>query len=128
MRQSSARTVHLVHPHPVAWKAVIVPIAEELDVALVPYSEWLGALAKCASEGSADEVDAMCANPAVLLLDFFRIQGSARPQSGSNEGMRLSTAKAERASEELARMPELTSDDARLWVAAWRASGFLPAK
>lgn len=128
MRKSSARTLHLVHPRPAAWKVIIVPIAQELDVPLVSYSEWLAALEKFAAEGSADEVDAMRANPALRLLDFFRAQGSARSKSGSEQSVRLSTVKAERESEELTRMLELTSDDARRWVAAWRASGFLPTK
>ncbi|PIL27162.1 hypothetical protein GSI_10304 [Ganoderma sinense ZZ0214-1] len=121
MRKSTPRTLHLVHPRPVAWKAIIAPIAEALDVPRVPYSQWLAALEKGAAEGSSDEVDAMRANPALRLLDFFRTQ--SRSNAG---GMRLSTAKAEQASEELARMRELTPDDARRWVAAWRASGFLP--
>ena len=121
MRKSTARTLHLVHPRPVPWKAIITPIAEELDVPLVPYSQWLTALEKCAAEGSTDEVDAMRANPALRLLDFFHAQ------SRSNGGARLSTAKAEQASEELARMPELTREDTMRCVAAWKASGFLPA-
>ncbi|KAM5543840.1 hypothetical protein V8D89_002457 [Ganoderma adspersum] len=121
MRKSSARTLHLVHPRPVAWKAIIAPISEELDVPLVPYSQWLAALEKCAAEGSRDEVDTMRTNPALRLLDFFRVQ------SGSNGGARLSSAKAQQTSEELAQMPELTRDDTKRWVAAWRASGFLPA-
>ena len=121
MRNSTARTLHLVHPRPIAWKAIIAPIAEDLDVPLVPYSQWLASLEKWAAEGSTDEVDAMRANPALRLLDFFRAQ------SGSDGVARLSTAKAEQASEELAKMSELTREDAKRWVAAWRASGFLPA-
>ncbi|KAI1792211.1 acetyl-CoA synthetase-like protein [Ganoderma leucocontextum] len=121
MRKSSARTLHLVHPRPVAWKAIIAPIAQELDVPLVPYSEWLAALERGAAEGSTDEVDAMRVNPALRLLDFFRAQGAARSETGgSYQAVRL-------ASEELARMPELKAEDAERWVAAWRASGFLPA-
>lgn len=124
MRRSSARTLHLVHPRPVPWKAIIAPIAEELGVPLVPHTEWLAALEQCAVEGdSADQVDvdAMRENPALRLLDFFRAQGG-----GVGSGAHLSTAEAEQISEELARMPELTPGDARRWVAAWRASGFLP--
>ncbi|KAM5543804.1 hypothetical protein V8D89_002421 [Ganoderma adspersum] len=123
MRKSTARTLHLVHPRPVPWKTIIAPIAEELGVLLVPYSEWLTGLEQCAAEGSAGEVDAMRANPALRLLDFFRAQGTAC----SEPGVRLSTTRAEQSSGELARMPELTPEDAKRWVAAWRASGFLPA-
>ena len=100
------------------------PIAQELGVPLVPYSEWLSKLEASSGEGSADEVDGMRANPALRLLDFFRGQ---RAGGRSNASPGLSTAKAEEASKELAHMAELSREDAKKWVAAWRASGFLPA-
>ena len=101
------------------------PIASELGVPLVSYSEWLSKLEECAGEGSADEVDGMRANPALRLLDFFRAQ---RDGGRSNPIPRLSTTEAEKASQELALMQELSKEDAKRWVAAWRVSGFLLAQ
>ena len=100
------------------------PIASELGVPLVSYSEWLSKLEECAGEGSADEVDGMRANPALRLLDFFRAQHDS---GNSNPKPRLSTAEAEKASQELAHMRELSEEDAKRWIAAWHVSGFLSA-
>ncbi|TBU38867.1 acetyl-CoA synthetase-like protein [Dichomitus squalens] len=122
MRKSSSAILHLVHPRPIEWKAIVIPMAKELGVPLVPYSEWLSELEKGAGEGSANEVDAMRTNPALRLLDFFRAQ-----RDSNRSDTRLSTAKAELASEELAHMCQLGSEDAMRWITAWRASGFLPA-
>lgn len=122
MRKSSSPFLHLVHPRPVKSKAIMEPIASELGVPLVPYPEWLSKLEECARDGSADEVDGMRANPALRLLDFFRAQHDG---GSSNPRPRSSTAKAEKASQELARMRELSEEDAKRWVATWHVSGFL---
>ena len=124
MRKSSSPVLHLVHPRPIEPKAIMEPIATELGVALVPYSEWLSKLEESSEQESADEVDAMQRNPALQLLDFFRAQ-RGRGRSGLTP--RLSTTEAEKAFKELIRMRELGSKDAKRWIAAWRASGFLPA-
>ena len=124
MRRSPEPFLHLVHPRPVNSKAIMEPIASELGVPLVSYPEWLSKLEECAREGSADEVDGMRANPALRLLDFFRAHHDG---GSSNPGPRLSTAEAERASQELELMRELSEEDAKRWVAAWHVSGFLSA-
>ena len=124
MRNSSSPILHLVHPRPVEWTTIILPISEELGVPLVSYSQWLTELEK-GGEGSIAEADAMRANPALGLLDLFRArQDGGLPASIS----RPSTVRAEETSKELANMPELGLEDAKRWVAAWRASGFLPSR
>ncbi|KAI0719505.1 acetyl-CoA synthetase-like protein [Cerioporus squamosus] len=127
MRNSPAPILHLVHPRPVAWHILVAAIAEELGVPLAPYASWLAALEKSAGEVSGEgDVDAMRDNPALRLLDFFRNRAEAREGREPLGMPLLSTEKARSVSETLAGMPELSEADARRWVAAWRASGFLP--
>ncbi|RPD56588.1 acetyl-CoA synthetase-like protein [Lentinus tigrinus ALCF2SS1-7] len=128
MRNSTSPILHLVHPRPVSWHALITPIAEELRVPLVPYSTWLSALERSAADGFAAnaEVDAMRQNPALRLLEFFRGQTVSAEKEAMGD-VRLSTENAERASPELARLPRLGGDVSVSWVKAWRKSGFLPA-
>ena len=71
--------LHLVHPRPVPFRTLVAPIAAALAVPLVPYAAWLRALEASLAPQAADadsehEVDAMRANPALRLLDFFRAQ------------------------------------------------------
>lgn len=122
MRSSPKSILHLVHPRPISWHDLVVPIAQELGVPLVPYTTWLAALERSA-EGSED---AARENPALRLLDFFRsfAQGNEKPPLGL---WQLATKQAVDASETLLRMPQLEESDVRRWVAAWRTSGFLGA-
>ena len=121
MRSSPEPILHLVHPRPVSLKSLFAPIAEELGVTLVPYGEWLSALEAVAES----DPEAARENPAVRLLAYFR--ATAPTNTKTSRGLyQLDTAKAVAASETLANMPELGEADAKRWVAAWRASGFLP--
>ncbi|TFK81602.1 acetyl-CoA synthetase-like protein [Polyporus arcularius HHB13444] len=110
MRNSTSPILHLVHPRPVSWHTLIAPIAEELRVPLVSYSTWFAALERsaAASEGSAADAE-------------------RSPEKEPLGAVRLSTENAERASDELARLPPLREDISMSWVKAWRKSGFLPA-
>ena len=123
--------LHLVHPRPVPFRTLIAPIAAALSVPLVPYATWLRALEASLADDSDSEVDAMRANPALRLLDFFRAQTSeteGRVLEGKEPMgvVRLATDVGERTSAELARMPPLDAKTSMAWVAAWRKSGFLP--
>ncbi|RPD67101.1 acetyl-CoA synthetase-like protein [Lentinus tigrinus ALCF2SS1-7] len=127
MRDSPAPILHLVHPRPVSWHALIAPIAAELEVPLVPYATWLTALDKSAGESSGEhDVDAMRDNPALRLLDFFRSRGEAREGREPLGMPHLATEKARSVSETLTNMSEVSETDAKRWIGAWRASGFLP--
>ncbi|KAI0758574.1 hypothetical protein BD413DRAFT_618049 [Trametes elegans] len=72
LRHSPEPFVHLVHPQPVPWRAVIAPVGAELGVPLVSHSEWLSALQKSVEAAGTDEVELMKANPALCLLPFYR--------------------------------------------------------
>ena len=127
MRNSPAPILHLVHPRPVPWHTLVAPIAEEFGVPLVPYATWLAALEKCAGESSGErDVDAMRGNPALRLLDFFRNRIEERDGREPLGMPYLATDKARNVSETLAKMSEIGEAEARQWIKAWRASGYLP--
>ncbi|PIL34345.1 hypothetical protein GSI_03120 [Ganoderma sinense ZZ0214-1] len=126
MRHSPEPIVHLVHPRPVSWRSLLEPIAKEVNVPLVPYTQWVSALESSVEQGSAQEVEAMRLNPALRLLSFFKAQSTAMAPEREAMGLAfISTGKAVQVSESLARMPQLDGERAQMWVAAWRKSGFL---
>ena len=122
MRSSPEQILHLVHPRPISWKSLITPIAEELKVTLVPYMEWLTALETVAERDS----EAARENPVLRLLDFFRSSSPSKIMTPLAL-YQLETKNAVGASQTLASMPEIGEADIKRWLAAWQASGFLPA-
>ena len=72
MRNTTAQYLHLSHPRPVPWSAVMGPLAKELALPLVSYQKWFSALRKSGEGLDADrEVEMMRKNPALKILDFF---------------------------------------------------------
>ncbi|KAI0062574.1 acetyl-CoA synthetase-like protein [Artomyces pyxidatus] len=126
LSDSDERTLHLVHSRPVSFTSLVEPIARDLGVPLVPYDEWLRALESSLKDKAVSEVELMQRNPALRLLDFFRTARVGRNWEPVGVA-RLATDKAVRASATLAKkVPSLGEDHVRRWMAAWRASGFLP--
>ena len=74
---------------------------------------------------SEGDVEAMREYPALRLLEFFRSRATAVEGREPLGLVRLSADKAEDVSETLHGMLPLGEDDAKRWVAAWKASGFL---
>lgn len=127
------RVLNLVHPRPVPWSAVMSPIADALQVPLVPFSEWLRRL-----EGSPDTPEAMERNPALKLRAFFaaahaKAQRSAAllksagspTQPEAFTGVTLSTAKAQQQSSVLRQAPQLDPEAALGWLHYWRRQQFV---
>ena len=125
MRHSAEPFLHLIHPQPARWHDVIAPIAELFNVPLVPYEQWISALEKSIEAGSAAEVEAMRQNPALHLLPFFQFAKQAVDGREALGLVALSTEKAIKVSESLGTMPQLDAERAKMWVAAWKRSGFL---
>ncbi|RPD58224.1 acetyl-CoA synthetase-like protein [Lentinus tigrinus ALCF2SS1-7] len=116
MRKSpSGSVLHLVHPRPVPWRTVMAPIAKELGVPMVPFTNWIAAIQQLAS-GDGEEVAQRY--PAVFFLSFFK----RKPVSL----LQLDTRNARAQSGTLDVLDELGEGIARRWVAGWRASEFLP--
>lgn len=126
MRYSTEPILHLVHPHPVAWNKIISPIARALDVPLVPYQAWLSALEQSMGEGPTGQVESMKANPALRILAFFKAQGEAMAPNREAMGLAyLSTGKAVKISRSLAELAPLDEERPKMWLAAWKRSGFI---
>jgi hypothetical protein len=126
MRNASATTLHIAHPHPVAWSAIAEPLSKILNVPLVPYDEWLDALA---SEDAVSEEDVR-SNPAILLLDFFLSGAAAIASFDTPEVLalpRLSIARAKESSDILSsgEVRSVGAGEVGKWLAYWRSSGFL---
>ena len=123
MRNSPHSVLHLIHPKPVPWNSLIRPIAEELQVPLVPYQEWLNALQ--AEIHDTLEIDQLRQNPALRLVEFYK----HAPVNKDREPLGIARLSFEKALEvaPALNMSQLGVEHARRWVAAWRASGFLPS-
>ena len=125
MRDAPYEILHLVHPRPVPWTSIIGPIAQAIGVPLVPFPEWLSALNKSAEDSSISEVEHMCRNPALRLLDFFRHADLDEDREPLGVA-KLSTKNAIKVSNTLnSTMRSLGDRDAIRWVDAWRMSGFI---
>lgn len=131
MRHSDVGYLHLAHPRPVAWSAVMGPLAEQLHLPLVSYDEWLARLTR-SGEGfyhDADsEVEAMRHNPALKILDFFTNLKAAPTASPEAMGLPpLDTSEAQRIAPALSpkKLPKLSGQDAVSWIAYWKKIGFL---
>ncbi|PCH36322.1 hypothetical protein WOLCODRAFT_108541 [Wolfiporia cocos MD-104 SS10] len=132
MRNYTNETVHLIHPKPVSWAAVMGPLAQALRVPLVPFHEWLARLENIAqSEDSQDGKHHGKDKAAVKLLSFFLELQKRRATSTSRESMghlpQAVAEKAKKASKTFGdeNLPTLGAQDVEKWVAYWRKVGFL---
>ncbi|THU95611.1 hypothetical protein K435DRAFT_859397 [Dendrothele bispora CBS 962.96] len=141
--------VHLVHPRPVSWRSLMKEIAQDMNVPLVPYSEWFNRLEVEASSAATvstsvpDSASALVStslspygkNTAISLVDYYRL--GTRPSSefrAPTESMHLepdvSILKATLASQTLAN-PDIVGlgrGDVEYWLEGWRKEGFLPIR
>ncbi|OSD00720.1 acetyl-CoA synthetase-like protein [Trametes coccinea BRFM310] len=112
--------LHLVSPKPVPWNSVFVPIAEELNLPTVPYSEWLEKLEKSAAAASSGPGVGQH-DSAHNLLGFFKSEGMG------GAAVPLSTEKAVRVSKSLAGVRPIGREDALNYVRFWQKVGYLKA-
>ncbi len=124
LRNSDEPILHIAHPKPVSWTAILTTIAADLGVDLVPYSSWLSALERAYPAGDTPDVDKLRENPALRLIDHFRTieVGYGREPLG---GVKMDVSKALREASALD-MPQMTSEWAHRWMFAWKKCGFLP--
>lgn len=104
---------------------MIQAIAEELRVPLVPYQQWLDAL-RGAVLHNAEDVERFRENPALRLLDFY----SNATFGDDKEPLGIAKLDIQKALEVAPslNLPQLGVEHAHSWLAAWRASGFLPPR
>ena len=117
-RDAPQEVLHLVHPDPVPLRDVMRACADELDLPLCSYDQWLAAL----EEFSKDDVDDVAAGqlPALKVLDFFRTM-----RSGGDGVPRVHCDNATRASSALKNAPCLGAGEVKAWISYWKATGFL---
>ena len=129
MRNATASYLHLAHPRPVPWSAVMHPLAQQLGLPVVSYQEWFAALRKSGEGLDADhEVEAMRNNPALKIFDFYTDLMAKQAKPTPVMGMPpMDTREAERSAPALAvtNLPQLSGEDAATWVAYWRRINFL---
>ncbi|KAJ7055851.1 putative aminoadipate reductase [Mycena amicta] len=107
--------VNLVHPKPVAWDAVMGAMARVAQLPLVPIEQWLEQLDRSAKDASAQDMENI---PAIKLLDVLK-------STISSENIQFSTAKAQRISQTMDRLPELCEEDVKRWMRYWSSVGFI---
>ena len=100
------------------------PIAEALNVPLVPYKDWLASLETCATKNRSLEDEGLQQYPALRLLDFFRNVEMHEDREPLGVA-RLDAEKARKESVALCTIPRLTSEWVYRWLNAWRKSGYL---
>lgn len=128
MRRSRTNDIlHLAHPRPVHWHAVMEPVSKYLGLPLVPYDEWYARLEKSAEGLRADsEVELMRKNPALKILEFFGNAKAKMEDSPEAMGLpMLSVTHAEKAAPSLGpeALPQLTGADALRWIEYWKRLG-----
>ncbi|EMD35494.1 hypothetical protein CERSUDRAFT_157295 [Gelatoporia subvermispora B] len=111
--RADQRVVHLIHPRPVPWNAIFSPIAERLNLELVPYPEWIQRL-RIADEAQVDGQQ----SSALALREFFE-------SSVSEADMHLDTTKAVRTSKTLQEIRPLGKEDAMKWLDFWGKVGHI---
>lgn len=124
--------LHLVHPHPVPWAIVIEAFAEELELPIVPYDDWLSMLEESgrvfdASSQTQDSIEQTFEkNPALRLLSFFVGARNRIAEKYEPLGVpKLETGKAQATSVSLRNSRQINGEDVRRWVRYWRSTGFL---
>lgn len=104
--------MHLLSPIPVSWETTFRVIAQQIQVPLIPYDEWLESLEIV----SKDETTK--ASSAMALLPFFR-------QAQFGEHLTIDVSKTLRVSPTLAQLKALGEEDIRASVGFWIKIGFL---
>lgn len=127
MRTSKSSTLHLAHPQPVAWRAVIKPLAEEFNMETVSYDDWMVRLEKSGRGLSAEsEVEMMRHNPALKIFDFFKDAQGGIDRSPEAMGLpQMDVTEAQNSAPSLRTLSLLSGHDAMNWIRYWRKIGFL---
>ncbi|KAK0483762.1 hypothetical protein IW261DRAFT_1332931 [Armillaria novae-zelandiae] len=103
--------IHLVHPQPVLWSDIASVISVELNVKLVPYTQWLEELEK-------SNLD-VAALPATHLLPHYRHFGKTANFKNREAFGVPSIAVGDMV------FPQIGREDAERWLTYWRSVGLL---
>ncbi|KAJ6514509.1 male sterility protein-domain-containing protein [Mycena vitilis] len=108
--------VNLIHPRPVPWDRILQVVANDVQLPLTRFSDWVQQLQACASAATAEDFEKI---PGLKLLDFFRVgvPGVLHRQ--------FSTSKAQVLSEKIRALEPLTEEDAKRWMRYWRHKTYI---
>jgi len=127
--------LNLVHPRPVQWNDVMLPIAEAITrkqnldtLRVVSFQEWFSLVEKHAKSTSEDDLKHI---PAIKLREFFRAIAAADLAIGHNDhadvesgGLsKFATLKAQSVSPTMRELIPIGARDAELWVSYWSSVG-----
>ncbi|KAJ7930505.1 hypothetical protein B0H13DRAFT_2532734 [Mycena leptocephala] len=122
LESPTAEIVHLINPQPVAWRTLAAVVATELNVPLVPYTEWLDRL-----EHAAKAEDNGVPLRASRLLQFFRSLDDQK--SGGEDAFgfpKLPMTQALASSQSLRTgRCRLEAKDVKEWIKYWHNAGLL---
>lgn len=116
-RGTQDEVLHLCHPRPVSWTSMMETFAKELNLRVVPFSEWVSLLEKRRSE-TKNEAQKL---PALKLLSFFQqIAKNEKFKYGErqNEALvsaRMGTDNLCRISPRVTALASLSESDFRSW-------------
>ncbi|KAJ7865588.1 hypothetical protein B0H14DRAFT_3133338 [Mycena olivaceomarginata] len=116
----------------VAWNEIMKPIAAQLRIPLIQFSEWVSALEGQISGGHLTREQAESI-PAIRLFNFFSTGKSPDKDLTESNGLqpRVSLAEVTAASPTLRNpdmIPRLDGEETRKWVQYWRDIGFIPGQ
>ncbi|KAF8889040.1 acetyl-CoA synthetase-like protein [Infundibulicybe gibba] len=135
IRNSSASTLHLVHPTPVPAQNLLQAIGRALSIPLRSFKEWVQSLEEAADSISSQTVSQRGVEklPAIKLLEFFK--GAAKNEedlvddNAKVESLGLPTLEVSQAKRESTHMANISrglgDEDVRKWIEYWRAIGYL---
>ncbi|ESK96774.1 hypothetical protein Moror_6646 [Moniliophthora roreri MCA 2997] len=121
-------TIHIVHPRPVPWNTLIAPIAEDLQLPLVPVREWITRLEHMNEFSNSPRAQKI---PAFALLDFYRegARNAAAQASPESMGMLPSVASTKGTASSVTlsnpELPQLGISHVKAWLRYWKDIGFL---
>jgi hypothetical protein len=122
LESPTVEIVHLINPQPVAWRTLAAVVATELNVPLVPYTEWLDRL-----EHATKAEDNGVPLRASRLLQFFRSlddQKSGGEDAFGFPKLLMTQALASSQSLRTGRC-RLEAKDVKEWIKYWHNAGLL---
>jgi hypothetical protein len=123
LRSSTKEYLHISHPRPTSWNAMMGYIAQKFGVPLVPWTEWVERLEK--SEPSKSENE----NAALRLLGFYKVARlhNSRDAGGISK-YDLSIATSETAILNPEHLSDICPEDIQKWLDFWESIGCISYK
>lgn len=135
MLETDKFILHLCHPKPVPFSALMDPIAKTFGLGKMPYLEWVAKLAEESAKVNRGEIKASkYLEPGIRLLGTYQSaitpENPAFPRTDAFGLMyKVSGKEGTAASPVLSdpNLPQVGEKDVLSWIGYWRSIGFLPS-